>query len=91
MAVPFHVDTFKVFQHLSTVHVIKRFKNGKIRRNKGCYLKKCTVADLILTFRLEITIKRLYVRSMDKQKVTKLGSLKLHLPKSDQDGIYNWP
>ena len=34
-----------------------------------------------ITFRFEITIKRLYVRFMHKQKVTKLGSLKLHLPK----------
>ena len=34
-----------------------------------------------ITFPLEITIKWLYVMFMGKQKVTKLGSLKLHLPR----------
>ena len=60
------------------------FTNGKIRGNKKLLQKE---VELIftsrITFRLEITIKRLYVRFIHKQKVTKLGSLKLHLPKSD--------
>ena len=64
-----------------------RFKNGKTRGKKSCYRKNCSAIDLIFTsrttFRFEITIKRLYVRFMHKQKVTKLGSLKLHLPKND--------
>ena len=34
-----------------------------------------------ITIRFEITIKKVDVRFMHKQKVTKLGSLKLHLPK----------
>ena len=31
-----------------------------------------------------------YSRCINR-KVTKLGSRKLHFPKSDQDGVYNWP
>ena len=54
---------------------------------KSCYRKKCGAVDLLftgrITFRFEITIKRLYVRFVHKQEVTKLGSLKLLLPKSD--------
>ena len=52
------------------------FTNGKIRGNKKLLQKE---VELIftsrITFRLEITIKRLYVRVIHKQKVTKLGSL----------------
>ena len=63
------------------------FKNGKIRSKKNCYRKICRAVDLIftgrITFRFEITIKKLSLRLMLEQKVTKLGSLKLHLPKSD--------
>ena len=55
------------------------FKNGLIRGKKGCYRKKCSVIDLIftsrITFRFEISNRRLYVRFMHKHKVTKLGSL----------------
>ena len=51
---------------------------------KSCYRKNCSAVDLIftsrITFRFEITIKWLYVRFMYKQKVTKFGSVKLHLP-----------
>ena len=54
---------------------------------ESCYRKNCSAVDLIFTsrikFRFENTIKRLYVRFMHKQKVTKLGSLKSQLPKSD--------
>ena len=56
---------------------------------KSCYKKNCSTVDLIftgsshITFHFEITAKKLYVRFMHKQKVTKLGSLKSHLPKSD--------
>ena len=53
---------------------------------KSCYRKNCSAVDLILTsitFCFEITIKILYVGFIHKQKVTKLGYLKLHLPKSD--------
>ena len=72
------------------------FKNGQIRGKKSCYRKNCSAVYLIftsrITFRFEIAIKRLYVRNMLKLKVTKLGSVKLHLPKSDYDGVYNyWP
>ena len=70
------------------------FRKGKIRGNKGCYRKKCSAVNLIFSsriiFRFEITNKRLYVRFMHKQKVTMLGSLKLRLPKSYEDGVYNW-
>ena len=56
-------------------------------KKKSSYRKNCSAVDLIFTscstFRFEITIKRLYVKVMLKQKVTKLKSLKLHLPKSD--------
>ena len=31
------------------------------------------------------------IRYRHKQKVTNLGSRKSHLPKSDYDGVYNWP
>ena len=54
---------------------------------KSCYRKNCSAVDLIftsrITFRFEIAIKMLYVRFMHKQKVTKLESLHLYLPKSD--------
>ena len=63
------------------------FRKGKIHGNKGCYRKKCSR----IICRFEITIKRLYVRFMNKQKVTMLGSLKLRLPKSYENGVYNWP
>ena len=67
------------------------FKNGQIGGKKSCYRENCSAVYLIfvsrITFRFEI--KRLYVRFMLKLKVTKLGSLKLHLPKSDYDGVYN--
>ena len=63
------------------------YKNGKIRGKKSCFRNTCCSGDLIftsrITFRFEITIKRLYVRFMHKQKLTNSGSLKLHLPKSD--------
>ena len=39
------------------------FKNGKIQGDKGSYRKKCSAVDLIftsrITFRFEITLKRL--------------------------------
>ena len=54
---------------------------------KSCYRKNCSTVDLIFTsrisFRLKLQFKRLYVRFMHKQKVTKLGSIKLLLLKSD--------
>ena len=68
------------------------FKNGKIRGDK-IYRKSCSAVDLIftsriqepiimdscrITFPFEITIRKLYLRCMHKQKVTKLESLKLH-------------
>ena len=60
------------------------FKNGMIRGKKSCYRKNCRAVNLIfnscISFRFEITIKRLYVKFLHKQKVTKLGSLKLYLP-----------
>ena len=63
------------------------FKNGKICGKKSCYRKSCSVVDLIftscITFCFETTIKGRNIRFMHNQKVTKLGSLKLHLPKSD--------
>ena len=31
-----------------------------------------------------------FIRYMHEQKVTKLGSCKVHFPKSDQDGVYIW-
>ena len=27
----------------------------------------------------------------DRQKVTNIGSQKIHLPRSDKDGVSNWP
>ena len=61
---------------------------AKIRgKKKSCYRKNCSAVDSLftshITFRFEITIKRLYVRFLHKQKVTKLRSRKLHLSKSD--------
>ena len=66
---------------------------GKLKREgfavkiKSCYKKNFSAVDLIftsrVTFRFEITIKRLPVRLMRKQRVTNLGSLKLDLPKSN--------
>ena len=60
------------------------YKWNDSRGKKSCYRNNCSAVDLIFTscisFRFEITIKRLYVQFLHKQKVTKLGSLKLYLP-----------
>ena len=56
----------------------------------SCYRKNWSAVYLIftsrITFRFEIAIKRLYVRLMLKLKVTKVGSLKLNLPKVTKMG-----
>ena len=39
-----------------------------------------------------MTLLEGFIKWMHKQKVTNLGSRKLHLPKSsDKYGVYNWP
>ena len=52
------------------------FKLERFAIKKSCYRKNCSAVDLIftsrITFPFEITIERLYVRYMHKQKVTKL-------------------
>ena len=58
------------------------FTNRKIRGKKKFLQKEVNLTFTSrITICFEITIKKVYVRFMHKQKVTKLGSLKLHLPK----------
>ena len=56
---------------------------------KNCYRSNFSAVYLIftgrITFRFEITIKRLYVRFVHKQKVTKMGSIIGH--KIDCKGV----
>ena len=66
------------------------FKNGKIHGKKKLFRNNCGAVDLIFTSHITFLLKlqliinmALYIRFIHKQKVTKLGLLKLHLSKSD--------
>ena len=57
---------------------MERFTVKKVVTTVALLIEYLLVA--LHNFRFEITVKRIYVRFMHKQKVTKLGSLKLPFP-----------